>query len=345
MLLTLHGWNALRHEHPGCPAVGREVIPGEFSTWTATCSPPDHPAALRRRPSGLAAPAGAIPANASPGFRLVGRVGLDDVYELAILPDPGLDIHRDFSSVYARAHPTAEFTLRFEGSDPDVTRWIDVHLNGHALRRIDAAGATTLILAPPYHAADRNELHFVHRYRVRPEVVGAVDAYRIGTTGARSPVDIGLVSVGRGPQGQGGLVSARVNGHEVVDVPRRGYNVVALDGGDGHVLWGDDFDTFVSPAESHRMAARIASLPPGTIVIAGVKTDGGGQLTADGVAALRSVGGQQDLQRTLWLAHALIGVKGAPAGTAVEASGPGTASANVGRSRPLPFTLETFALR
>jgi hypothetical protein len=280
-----------------------------------------------------------------PGFHFVRQVGHDDVYELTSVPDTGVDIQRDFSSAFARAHPTAEFTLRFEGSDPDVTRWIDVHFNGRPLRRIDTPVAATLPLTPPYRAADRNELRFVHRYQVNPEVQSSADIYRVGTTGFRSPVDIELVSVGRGPQGEGGLVSARVNGHEVVDVPRRGYNVIALDGGDGHVLWGDNFDTFVSPAESHRMAARIGSLPPGTIVIAGVKTDGGGQLTADGVAALRSVGGQQDLQRTLWLAHALIGVKSAPAGSAVEASGPGRVTASVGRSRPLRFTLETFVLR
>ena len=278
------------------------------------------------------------------GLRLLGQVGPDDVYELTDMPDTGLDVHRDFSSAYARAHPRAVFALRFDGDDAEVTRWIDVTLNGRPLRRIDTAGAATLSLAPPYRAADRNELHFVHRYRVRPEVVGAGEGYRIGTTGVRAPVDIELVSAGRGPQGQGGLVSARVNGHEVVDVPRRGYNVVALDGGDGHVLWGDNFDTFKSAAESRRMADRITALPPGTIVIAGVKTDGGGQLTAEGVAALRSVGGQQDLQRTLWLAHALIGVKGAPAGTAVEASGPGSVTARVGQPRALAFTLEAFRL-
>ena len=79
------------------------------------------------------------------------------------------------------------------------------------------------------------------------------------------------------------------------------------------------------------MAEQIATLPTGTIVIAGVKTDGGGQLTAEGAAALRSIGGQQDLQRTLWLAHAVIGIKGAPPGSAVEASGPGNVTASVGR--------------
>ena len=80
-------------------------------------------------------------------------------------------------------------------------------------------------------------------------------------------------------------------------------------------------------------------------MIAGVKTDGGGQFTDEGVAALRSIGGQKELQRTLWLAHALIGVKGAPPGSAVEASGPGNVTASVGRPRPLAFTLETFSLR
>jgi len=138
-----------------------------------------------------------------PGFRLLGQVGRDDVYELAEVPDTGLDVHRDFSSTFARAHPTAEFTLRFDGDDPDVTRWIDLTLNGRPLRRIDSGGAATLSLTPPYRAADRNELHFVHRYRVRPEVAGSAEVYRIGTTGVRSPVDIELVSAGRGPQGQG----------------------------------------------------------------------------------------------------------------------------------------------
>ena len=280
-----------------------------------------------------------------PGFRLVGQVGLDDVYELTGAPDTGLDVHRDFSTKFVRAHATAEFALRFEGDDPDVTRWIEVSLNGRPLRRIQAAGAAALALPPPFRAADRNELHFVHRYQVRPDVVGLAETYRIGTTGVRSPVDIEVVSEGRGPAGQGGLVSARVNGHEVVTVPRRGYTVVALDGGDGRVLWQDDFDTFRSQAESRRMAERIGALTPGTLVIAAVKTDGGGQLTAEGVAALRSVGGERDHQRTLWLAHALIGVKGAPAGSAVELAGPGRVVASVGRVRALAFTLETFALR
>src|SRR5262249_12092106 len=142
-----------------------------------------------------------------PGFRLVGHVGQDDMDELANMPDTGLRIRRDFSSKFAQAHPTAELVLRFEGDDPDVTRWVEVDLNGRPFRRIETAGAATLTVAPPFRAADRNELRFLHRYQVKPDVVGSTDSYRIGTTGTRSPVDIELASAGRGPQGQGGLVS------------------------------------------------------------------------------------------------------------------------------------------
>jgi hypothetical protein len=280
-----------------------------------------------------------------PGLRPLGTVGPDDVYELTPVPDTGIDLRRDFGTVFVRAHPTAELTLRLDGVDPDVTRWVEARLNGRALGRIDPAGPTTLRMAPPFRAADRNELRLRHQYQVRPEVVRATESYRIGTTGARAPVDIEVVSEGRGPQGQGGQASVIVNGHEALALPRRGYNLVALDGGDGHPMWADYFDTFRAPSESQRLAQRIASLPAGTIVVVAVKTDGGGQLTAEGVSALQSVGAQRDLRHTLWLAHALVGVKGAPPGSALEASGPGRVTASLGRPRPLTFTLEGFALR
>jgi hypothetical protein len=275
------------------------------------------------------------------GLRLVGRFGTDDVYELLATPETGIDFQRHFSSSFVRAHPTAEFALRFEGDDPDVTRWVEVSFNGRPPRRIETAGSATIALAPPFRAADRNELRFLHRYRVLPDVTRTA-AYRIGTTGVWSPVDVEVISAGRD---QGALVSVRVNGHEVVDLPRRGYNVVALDGEAGRVLWAENFDTFRTQAESRRMAERIGALPPGTIVIAAVKIDGGGQLTSDGVAALRSVGGQQDLRGTLWLSHALIGIKGAPPGSAIEAAGPQRITLRVGQERALAATLETFTLR
>jgi hypothetical protein len=275
------------------------------------------------------------------GLRLTRQFGTDDVYELTGTPDTGIDLRRHFSSDFGRTHPKAEFAVRFDGDDRDVDRWVEVTFNGRPLRRIDANEAGAITLSPPFFLADRNELRFLHRYRVRSDVARS-DAYRIGSTGRSSPVDIQVTSAGRD---QGALASSRINGHEVVNVPRRGYNVVALDEADGHVLWVDAFDTFRSQAESRRMADRIGALAPGTLVIAAVKVDGGGQLTSEGVAALRSVGGQQDLQRTLWLSHALIGVRGAPPGSAIEAAGMQRITLSVGQERGLTVMLGAFSLR
>ncbi len=80
-------------------------------------------------------------------------------------------------------------------------------------------------------------------------------------------------------------------------------------------------------------------------MVASVKDDGGGQLTEDGVAALRSLGGQVDLQRTLFVSHLLVGVKGARPGEALEAAGSRALTASVGLDRPLALTLQAFALR
>ena len=277
-------------------------------------APADRPAALHRGASGpVSARRAAFERCAdSAGIRLVGQQGPDDVYELTVAPETGIDLRRYFSSTFARAHPTGVFALRFTGDDPDVTQFVEVSLNGRPLPGIGAAGAAHAHLAAALSGGGPE------RAAVPPSLPGEAGrdrrgrGYRIGTTGVRSPVDVEIISEGRDQAGRGGLVSAHVNGHEVVDLPRRGYNVVALDGGDGRVLWGDNFDTFRSESESRRMAERIDALPAGTIVIAGVKTDGGGRLTAEGVAALRSVGGQRDLRGTLWVSHALIGVKGAP---------------------------------
>jgi hypothetical protein len=50
------------------------------------------------------------------------------------------------------------------------------------------------------------------------------------------------------------------------------------------------------------------------------------------VEALRSLGGQIDIRGAEHLSHALIGVKGATPGTALEASGEGNSYLQVGRN-------------
>jgi hypothetical protein len=93
------------------------------------------------------------------------------------------------------------------------------------------------------------------------------------------------------------------------------------------------FDTFVSRAESARLADFIARVPAGWIVVAAIRDDGVGQLADDAVRAFRSVGGRVDPRGTPFVSHLLIGVKGASPGTAVEAFGPARLMRVIGRDR------------
>src|SRR5262249_60907214 len=122
-------------------------------------------------------------------------------------PETGAELRRYFSSEYARRHPEAQYDLALAGDDPEVTREVEITLNGRLLRRADAPGSGTVALGSSLKAADRNELRFRHVYHVRPEVA-RTDAYRIGQTGVRSPVDLLVVS--RGKVG-GNPVSVRGN--------------------------------------------------------------------------------------------------------------------------------------
>lgn len=92
-------------------------------------------------------------------------------------------------------------------------------------------------------------------------------------------------------------------------------------------------------AERHRVTAvdssdrhlgdYLAGLPEGSIVVAAVKDEASRGLSAEAAAAWRLVGGQVDLRGCFRCAHALIGVRGAAPGTALEAGGPGLLSLEV----------------
>ncbi len=72
-----------------------------------------------------------------------------------------------------------------------------------------------------------------------------------------------------------------------------------------------------------KLADYIASLSEGTIVVAAAKDEASRRLTDATVAAWKLVGGRADLRGCFRCAHALIGVKGAPPGSALEAHGAG----------------------
>jgi hypothetical protein len=275
-----------------------------------------------------------------PALSLVRIDGSDDeMYAVAPTPEAGTVVRRHFSSDFARRHPQVTYTVRLRGDAPEVRRRVEIRFDGRLLETADGSGSGRLGLAPPFPDADRNELVFRHVYDVPPDIARTAP-YRIGRTGRYSPVDLDVRSGGRA----GGGASVRVNGHELVASRSRGYWVAALAPADGRILGARGFDT--SQGESERLAAFVEGWPEDTIVVA-VSMDEPASLTEPVVRALRSVGSRADLRETEGWSRALVGVRGAHPGDAVEDLGPRPSRVVVGRDRPLPLgvTLEAFELR
>jgi Interleukin-like EMT inducer len=274
-----------------------------------------------------------------PGLRLAERLDGDDVYVLDGTPETGTELHRRFPTDLLRSHRLA-YRFRLAGEDAEVVRWVDVRFNGQPVVRLTADGGGRLEPPLAFRTTEPNDLWLRHEYRIRPEARRSA-RYLIGRTGVHAPVDLVVTS---GGIHSGDAVSVRVNGHETLEDPRRGYSVVALDPGDGHVLAVARFDPFRSETESHGLAGFIARVAPGTIVVLAVRDNGGGQLEAEGVQALRAVGGAEDLRGTLGLSHLIVGVKGASPGEALEAHGERLLTATIGAERSLGVALEALDL-
>jgi hypothetical protein len=99
---------------------------------------------------------------------------------------------------------------------------------------------------------------------------------------------------------------------------RRGYNVAVVDSGTGRLLEKRGFDTWANEYEAQRLAQFLEQIPERRIVVVASKGDAGLHLTGEAAAALRSLGAQADLRGAIGQAHALVGVKGAPPGSAAE---------------------------
>ena len=116
---------------------------------------------------------------------------------------------------------------------------------------------------------------------------------------------------------------------------RRGYNLVAWNPIDGHLLGADAFDTHGDPTASARLATWVHALPPGTVVAGAVRDEASMNLGADAIDALRSLGVATDLRNHFRWGHTFIGAAGATPGSAHEqASGLSVAQVAAG----LPIT-------
>jgi hypothetical protein len=144
----------------------------------------------------------------------------------------------------------------------------------------------------------------------------------IGQTGVQSPVPIEVNS--GGPAAFAyisiGAANAAVDG----SVHAPGYNVAVIDRKTGKLLdrRGFDLTSSGSEAQAAALADFIAAMPQGRIVVVALQGQAEARLTDRVADAFRSIGGTADLAGVGAWSHAIIGVKGAAPGTALELAGP-----------------------
>jgi hypothetical protein len=200
---------------------------------------------------------------------------------------------------------------------------------------------TTLPEAYLKPGLNRLALRFAHTARPR-EVLPAQQT--IGGSGLETPVDL---EVNSSP----GFAFITVGfGEEAVDASahRRGINVAVVKPDSGEVLSAKGFDTAANVFEAEALRQFIDAIAPGMIVIvASQGPDAADFFTEDTLAALSSLGLNTD---HLAAPFSAIGVKGAPAGTALQAAaGPeGTAYLRLGASsdtRDLAAAVDKIVIR
>ncbi len=161
----------------------------------------------------------------------------------------------------------------------------------------------------------------------------------IGDAGVSAPVNILVKSAG---EEVGDFGHIYVDGRNV-SPDERGYNVVVLDPISGLVESRGHFDTFSAEEQSARLADFIAGIPDGRIVAVAVEDEASLHLTEQAVQALGEIGAAEDLRNRFRWEHAVIGVKGATAGEAVETIGlPRPASVAIGQGFTEPFAAAAF---
>jgi hypothetical protein len=214
---------------------------------------------------------------------------------------------------------------------PAAAQWVDLRVNGHRLAWDQTLspgwGDYTWDVPAQLVHQGLTDIRFEFASLAAPADVlpgnGAT-----GTTGVQAPLPIevnsggpesfAFISVGYGDGDAGGIEDGSLHSP--------GYNVAVIHPETGKVLERRGFDTTPAGADSEAVALAefVAGIADGRIVVAALQGDGAARLSGDAMAALHTIGGQADPRGTTGWSHAIIGVKGAAPGAALEAAGPDT---------------------
>ncbi len=215
--------------------------------------------------------------------------------------------------------------LAYEGAP---AQRVSISFNGVPVLRDHtlSAGWQTVGAAIPASAARQgpNHVRLQFAWADSPRAVLPDPAGRavIGGTGIVSPVNLDVHGFTEA------FATATDAAGRTVDlsVGRRGYNVAVLDPRTGRLLDRQGFDTAANPYEADALAAYLARVPAGRIVVLATKENATDYLTSAAIIALRNVGSRvTDTAELTGMAHVLVGIQGAAPGTAAEVINPGDA--------------------
>jgi hypothetical protein len=207
--------------------------------------------------------------------------------------------------------------MTFWAYAPQAGQQMRVKVGGQEVGWVDLApgwGEYRLDLPDDSVTAGLNPI-WLHFVEWTPATDVAQNSRTIGHTGVESPVNLVVVSAG---QEVGDLGQVFVDGQDV-SVNERGYNVVVIDASTGQVLRSANFDTHLDPGAALAMAEFLEAVPSGQIVAVAAADEASRLLDERAVQALHGIGAVGDLRGRFRWGHAVIGVKGAAPGTAVEA--------------------------
>ncbi len=147
----------------------------------------------------------------------------------------------------------------------------------------------------------------------------------LGGTGVETRVPITVKSAGPGLSelDPNGLAWITVDGVDASE-HRAGTNVTVLDAATGAVEAVRGFDTSANEFERDRLHEFIAGIPTGRVVIVALQGAATSFLNLDSVAAFQTLGAATG-PTDHGVSYALLGVKGAPPGSALEAQSKGSA--------------------
>jgi hypothetical protein len=153
----------------------------------------------------------------------------------------------------------------------------------------------------------------------------------IGATGVSLPYEVAAESAG---YPAGNRAAIHIDG-EATEARDRGVTLFTFDRQRPRARKVGSYDTFRSPEDTSRFVRDVAALPPGTVTAVVVKDEASIRWSPAADEALKSLGAATSLMGRYRASYAMIGLKGARSGQAVEQLSAGTpANVSVGRSAP-----------